>query len=138
MDTIGQRIRAVRTRQGISRKQLADYAGIAESTLSDLELDRSKATTKLHLIAERLGTNANWLQTGKGPRDGSQVSRFDDATMTQAVELLYLMADARPEDRRFRRLNWAMILIAANGIQKAEGDPRKAMANILADLAKEA
>ena len=54
--------------------------------------------------------------------------------MTQAVELLYLMADARPEDRRFRRFNWAMIQVAAKGIQIAEGDARKAMAYILAEL----
>lgn len=68
---------------------------------------------------------------------GSQNARFDDDTMSQAVELLYLMADARPEDRRFRRFNWAMILLAAKGIQNSEGDPRQAMAYILDELSKE-
>ncbi len=67
----------------------------------------------------------------------SQPVGLDDATMAQAVELLYLMADARPEDWRFRRLSWPMIQVAAKAISRAEGDARKAMAGLLSDLPKE-
>lgn len=66
--TLGQRLRAEREAQGISRADLARHMGVAVSTLSDLELDESKSTTKLHLAAERLRVSARWLETGEGPK----------------------------------------------------------------------
>lgn len=72
-----------------------------------------------------------------GALDASHAVGPDDATMAQAIDLLYLMGNARPEDRRFDRLNWAMIKIAAKGIQRSDGDPRKAMAVILEELSQE-
>ncbi len=65
---IGSRIRAERESQGISRTELAKFAGIATSTLSDLELGHSRSTTALHKIAERLGVSAQWLETGRGEK----------------------------------------------------------------------
>ncbi len=69
----------------------------------------------------------------------SQPGRHDDATMAQAVELLYLMADARPEDRRFARLTWQKIQIAAKAIHETEqagGNQREIIASLLAELSK--
>lgn len=68
METIGTRIRAEREAQQISRSELARAGGIAQSTLSDLELGESKSTTALHKIAARLGVRPEWLETGKGPK----------------------------------------------------------------------
>ncbi len=139
MTTIGQRVRAEREERKWTRAGLAELAGISPTALSDLELGYTQKGLSIHKIAEALGVSVDWLETGRGKKQrdaASQAARFDDTTMTQAVELLYLMADARPEDKRFRRFNWAMIQIAAKGIQQAEGDPRKAMAYILAELAE--
>lgn len=138
--TVGERIVEARNERGMSRRDLVTASGVPYSTLAGLEVGDQKTSTAIPALASALGVHALWLAENRGPKnfgDASQPARFDDATMAQAVELLYLMADARPEDKRFRRLNWAMIKIAANGIHKAEGDPRKAMAHILADLAKE-
>lgn len=55
METIGTRIRAEREAQGIDRKDLAAAAGIAKTTLADLENGRMNTTTALHKIADRLG-----------------------------------------------------------------------------------
>ena len=68
MNSIGQRIREEREAQGVSRADLARFAGIAQTTLSDLELGRSKSTTGLHKIAERLRVRTSWLESGKGPK----------------------------------------------------------------------
>ncbi|MBN5015903.1 helix-turn-helix transcriptional regulator [Stenotrophomonas muris] len=68
METIGSRIRAEREAQGISRAELAKFAGIASTTLSNLELGLSKSSTALHKIASRLGVHADWLESGKGPK----------------------------------------------------------------------
>ena len=78
MDTIGTRIRAEREAQGISRAELARSAGIAPSTLSDLELGLSKSTTALHKIARRLGLRPEWLETGRGAKEPSQDTSDSD------------------------------------------------------------
>lgn len=138
--TVGERIVEARRDKGWDRKTLASQAGVPYPTLAGLENGDQKTSTAIPALASALDVHALWLAENKGPKkfnSESQPARWDDATMQQAVELLHLMADARPEDRKFRRLTWGMILIAAKGIQKAEGDPRKAMAQILADLAAE-
>lgn len=71
--TIGQRLRAEREARKVSREDLAKVMGVAVSTLSDLELERSQSTTKLHRAAEFLKVSAKWLETGKGPKEVVQV-----------------------------------------------------------------
>jgi len=68
MDTIGSRIRAEREAQDISRNELAKAAGIAPTTLSNLELGLSKSSTAPHKIVRRLGVYVDWLETGKGKK----------------------------------------------------------------------
>lgn len=73
MNTIGERVRAEREAQGVSRAELARAAKMAVSTLSDLELGLSKSTTQLHLLAGRLNVRAEWLASGKGPKEPPEV-----------------------------------------------------------------
>lgn len=88
MQTVGQRIRAMREAQGISRAQLAKAGGIGITTLSDLELDRSQSTTKLHRIAERLCVSAEWLATGRGDASVSHpVSRLNSTIVSRRSEI---------------------------------------------------
>ena len=92
MKTIGDRIRGEREAQGLTRDDLASYAGMAKTTLSDLELGESKSTTKLHRIAEKLGVSADWLATGKGPKRtlevASQTARLTAATVVNATQAI--------------------------------------------------
>lgn len=69
MRTLGQRIRELRELRGISRKDCADRAGLAYSTLADLENGASDSTRKLHKLAEVLTTTTRWLEKEQGPRD---------------------------------------------------------------------
>lgn len=91
MNSIGSRIRSEREAQGISRAELARFAGIAATTLSDLELGLSKSTTALHKIAARLSLRTEWLETGKGPKAKEETAAEDDYTdvvgYSQAVGL---------------------------------------------------
>jgi len=66
METMGERIRAEREDQGLSRATVAKRAKIAPSTLSDLELGYSTQSVALHRIADALGVSARWLETGTG------------------------------------------------------------------------
>lgn len=69
MRPLGQRIRELRELRGISRKDCADRAGLAYSTLADLENGASDSTRKLHKLAEVLTTTTRWLEKEQGPRD---------------------------------------------------------------------
>lgn len=66
--TIGGRIKAEREAQGISRKDLAARCKIPYPTLAGIENADQESTTRLHVIADSLGVNVAWLETGKGPR----------------------------------------------------------------------
>ncbi|MGE7136007.1 XRE family transcriptional regulator [Luteibacter sp. NPDC031894] len=74
METIGGRIRRLREEQRISRADLAKAAGLAYSSLSDLESGKAKTTTVLHKIASRLGVRTEYLESGKGPQEATSAS----------------------------------------------------------------
>lgn len=93
MKTIGERIREERETQGISRAELAAFAGLAKTTLSDLEAGASKSSSALHKIAERLGVATRWLETGQGAKHRvaepqSQYARLDFERVGAAVQVL--------------------------------------------------
>lgn len=69
MRKIGERVRELRELRGISRKDCADRAGLAYSTLADLENGASDSTRQLHRLAEVLTTTTRWLEKEQGPRD---------------------------------------------------------------------
>lgn len=73
----------------------------------------------------------------RAPSDPSHSASHSDETMAQALELLYLLADARPDDLRFHRPTWPMIKIAAKAIERTADSPRRALAEILSEIEKE-
>lgn len=68
--SIGTRIKQLRKEAKLSQIELAEKVGLKQSTISDLEVGKSTGTTYLAQIAQVLGVNALWLETGKGGRDG--------------------------------------------------------------------
>lgn len=71
-NTLGTRVRAVREELGIEAADLAKAAGMAYSTLMDIENERQKRSTKLHRIAAVLGVHPDWLESGEGPRNAAE------------------------------------------------------------------
>lgn len=67
----------------------------------------------------------------------SQPVGFTDATMSQAVELLHMLAELRPDDLRFRRVSWRAIQVTAKAISKAEGSREDAVRMILEEMVEE-
>lgn len=66
--TVGDRIRTQRKLLRMSVATLARAAGIAASTLYDLERGDSRSSTALPLLAAHLGLSARWLADKTGPR----------------------------------------------------------------------
>jgi phage repressor protein C with HTH and peptisase S24 domain len=99
IQTVGDRIRAERQAKGVSRNELAQYAGLAYSTLADLENNKSGGTTVLHKIAERLGVRPNWLATGKGPKEGTATALDEDwADILGVRQAVALGPGAEPDE----------------------------------------
>lgn len=120
------------------RPQLAARMGIGDKTLGFIRAGTGNPTLEnIAKVAHFLRVKPWELLHPDGGLHGSQPERFDDATMAQAFEFVYLLADARPEDPRLRRPTWATIQSAAKAITVAEGDQREAMAQFLKELTME-
>jgi transcriptional regulator with XRE-family HTH domain len=69
MDTLGGRVRGLRTTKGLNQAALAKKSGVAQSTIAELETGTNKgkktAARTLSKLAAALGTNANYLMTGR-------------------------------------------------------------------------
>lgn len=67
MDTLGKRLRAARSRIGMTRKDLADKAGVPYSTLADIENDATGKCTTIAQLSDVLGVAPLWLEIGRRP-----------------------------------------------------------------------
>jgi transcriptional regulator with XRE-family HTH domain len=95
--TVGERIRDRRKALGIEVEDLAKAVGLRPTTLYDLEIGRSKSTTKLHHIARELGVSVDFLETGRTSRiadaavsSSSHALRMDPETIASAIKLVRL------------------------------------------------
>lgn len=68
---IGERLRIRRKFKKMTQKQLAKAVGMAQSTISEIELGLSKSATAENIlkIAAVLDTNPQWLLYGTGDPD---------------------------------------------------------------------
>ena len=79
MDTVGKRVRRFRERKRITRPQLAELSGVGYSTIAELENGGMKSTTKLRQLADAMGANVVYLETGEGDPEAPPTIISDDA-----------------------------------------------------------
>jgi transcriptional regulator with XRE-family HTH domain len=143
MDFLSQNLRHLSRLPGKGQTEAAQAAGLTQSAVSKIARGETREAgyRTVARLAAFYGVSMDDLVLrdleSLGPSSPSQPAGFDEATMSQALELLYLLADARPEDSRLRRPTWATILAAAKAIKRAEGEQREAMAQFLTDLVTE-
>lgn len=65
------RLKEVRIERGMSQQDIADKAGVSQSTIMFLESGRNQSSRKIVEIANVLGINSEWLVTGKGDKYSS-------------------------------------------------------------------
>ena len=66
MPTVGERIREIREKRGMTQENLAEAAGLSKSFLSEVENDKSNISSQILLrIANELGASMDYLLDGK-------------------------------------------------------------------------
>lgn len=85
MNTIGQRIRALRQARRMNQTQVARAAGITPQAVSDLETGKTQATGYLSELARALGTTAEYLRYGDAIRETTPAYQADLDAITEIV-----------------------------------------------------
>ena len=98
--TVGERIRVLREELGLSQARLVEGLNIVPAYISLIENGRRQPKERvLELLADRLGTTAEYLITGRGGRHENEM-RLD----LQFAELALSSGDAQDARVRFQQL----------------------------------
>ncbi len=73
MSTLGERIEQAMKLKGLKRKDLAEMLSISTMAVGDLINNKTKKPRYLVEIAEALGVDVKWLQTGEGAAQPKQI-----------------------------------------------------------------
>ncbi|MVW77206.1 LexA family transcriptional regulator [Pseudomonas xionganensis] len=64
LDSVGKRVAYARKYRSLTQQELADRAGVAQSSLASLEAGRNKGSRSLVSLAKALDVPAEWLDSG--------------------------------------------------------------------------
>ncbi|MFC4102069.1 helix-turn-helix domain-containing protein [Paenibacillus xanthanilyticus] len=82
MNTIGNRIKAVRKAIGYNQVEFANKIGVSQGTLSELEQDKYKPSTDTVIaLNENFKTDLNWLLTGTSDVLANKMSLVENNDM---------------------------------------------------------
>lgn len=84
---LGDRLKEAREAAGLSQGQLADAAGVSQSTIGNIEAGIRKQPRELLSIAAVVKVRPEWLKTGKGPRELPSAN-VEDAERRKRVPLI--------------------------------------------------
>ena len=87
--SLGQRIKELRGKMGLTQTQLGKRAGVAQATISDYEnnVTRNHRADELMRIAAALGTTPTYLMDGTGSPDIKDAATDQDALIAAFNEL---------------------------------------------------
>lgn len=92
--TIGDRIRVVRRRLGLSQSDFAESVGISQNYLSQIEKDRSRPARPLLLAIEyRYKVGAEWLEYGKESGESASKVCEEMAQHSEDADLRKIIGD---------------------------------------------
>jgi transcriptional regulator with XRE-family HTH domain len=112
MNTIGERIKDVRSSKQMSQQMLADSVGVKRATVSQWEIGDTKnlRPTNLLAVADALHLSMRWLITGRGEKNDTSLHAAEEPAQynrlsVEAIELCHqwekLPKEAREQARQF-------------------------------------
>lgn len=101
--SIGNRVRQARKSLGLTQKVLAAKVGMTQSSLSELETGESTGTTSVATIANVLGVNAYWLETGLGEMVSRDAAPPGDESGVDPADIIRLISLYSKAGARLRR-----------------------------------
>lgn len=106
MNTVGDRIKWVRGKRGMERKDLVKASGVPYPTLAGIENGDQKSSTELPALAAALRTPIAFLQTGRGEWDATKSfagtdmdARFEGIRVAQTL-MATVLARSIPDAAR--------------------------------------
>lgn len=87
LETLGARIRYMRKVLSISQTELAKRANITQPVISELESDKARTSGHTASIANVLGVNAYWLETGR-----DEMPNFRDDSLDEDIVIPVISA----------------------------------------------
>lgn len=88
----GERLKAARKHAGLTQVQLAERAGVAQATVSELEHSQAQGSAFTVQFARACGVSPDWLATGAGV----MVDYYTRATSGELSEALRVMEELPP------------------------------------------
>lgn len=107
-ETLGERVRSLRKRRGLSHDKLAELVGTSRRHLIRIEQGTRPKPDMLNRIAEALGTDADHLTAGIS--DGRQESEDDDLALALLSPIRAIVA--RAVEERFEQVTTARVKAA--------------------------
>jgi transcriptional regulator with XRE-family HTH domain len=91
MPTVGDRVREIREKRGMTQEKLADAAGISKSFLSEIENDKSNVGAQILLrVANALGASVDYLLQGAVREAEDKAPVVIPSNLSRAAEELNL------------------------------------------------
>lgn len=126
ISTLAERLRTARTEAQLRQEQLANLAGVSQGTIANLEAGTRKNPRELLGIARALGVSAEWLKTGKGPKQPP----LADTTPTVQTPIAKYAASRSQSGLEFHVSQLGALLANVDEVR------RSAIAELLGSLAR--
>ncbi len=108
LQMVGERVRAVRARKGMSRRELSEVSGVSPRYLAQLETGKGNISIALLLkIAAALDFSVEWLVSRHDPWSSEAAMArylFDNATSDQRRRVLKILESQPPQASRAGRI----------------------------------
>lgn len=101
MNTIGDRIKEIRSEAGLTGEAFGDLVNVSKSYISQLE-SGSRANLdklKIDVIAKHFAVNKDWLEHGKGPKRFTQLTQSKESSSADLAKPKDLSADLKKSEK---------------------------------------
>lgn len=128
---VGQNLRRLRVRRGLSLERLAVASGVSRAMLSQIELGQSTPTINvLWKVASALELPFSALLGNRGSTNGPRVLRADAAKLLSSRDGRFTSRALFPFDEP-RRVEFYELRLAARGVEQAEAHAPGTVENLV-------